>query len=211
MKTIRYFLSPRSPWTYLGHERLLALAAKHGAEILPRPMALGERVFPVSGGLPLNQRAPQRQAYRLVELKRWSEYLGVPLNIHPRFFPVDDRPAARMIVAAMAADGAPAAGVPAAGAPAALKLAGALMRAVWAEELNIGDPATLRRIADDAGLDADALWAAQQSEETAQAFDRYTQEAIDLQVFGAPWYEYRGVPYWGQDRLEFLDRALAEK
>lgn len=199
MKTIRYFLSPRSPWTYLGHERLLSLAAKHGADIAPRPMALGERVFPVSGGLPLNQRPPQRQAYRLVELKRWSEYLGIPLHVHPKFFPVDDLPASRMIVAAMAADGN----------PAALKLAGAFMRAVWAEERDIADPETMRRITEEQGLDGAALLAAKDGAEVAQAFDRYTQEAIDLQVFGAPWYEYAGVPYWGQDRLEFLDRALA--
>ena len=72
---VDYFLSPQSPWTYLGHERLAAIAAKAKARIKVLPVDLG-RVFPVSGGLPLAKRAPQRQAYRLVELKRFSDFLA---------------------------------------------------------------------------------------------------------------------------------------
>ena len=61
-----------------------------GARINVLPVDLG-RVFPVSGGLPLAKRAPQRQAYRLVELKRFSEFLGRPLHLQPRYFPVGTR------------------------------------------------------------------------------------------------------------------------
>ncbi|MBS4038870.1 MAG: 2-hydroxychromene-2-carboxylate isomerase, partial [Hydrogenophaga sp.] len=63
--TVDYFLAPQSPWTYLGHARFVSMARDAGATIRLRPMDLG-RVFPVSGGLPLPKRAPQRQAYRLV-------------------------------------------------------------------------------------------------------------------------------------------------
>ena len=90
---IDYYFATVSPWMYLGHERFVALARQHGATIAVKPMNLGE-VFPVSGGLPLSKRSPQRQAYRLVELKRWSEYLSVPLNLHPKFFPANGDPAA---------------------------------------------------------------------------------------------------------------------
>src|SRR5213593_4894681 len=83
-KVIDYFFTPVSPFSYLGHERFVAVAKKHGAEIRVKPIDLG-RVFPVSGGLPLKQRAPQRQAYRLLELKRWREFLGLPLNVQPKF------------------------------------------------------------------------------------------------------------------------------
>ena len=86
-KTIDYFFATVSPWTYLGHDRLVALAKQHGAQIAVKPMNLGD-IFPVSGGLPLSKRAPQRQAYRLVELERWSQFLGKPINIAPKFFPV---------------------------------------------------------------------------------------------------------------------------
>lgn len=198
MKTIHYYLSPKSPWTYLGHDRLLNIARRHGALVEARPVGLGDRIFPVSGGLPLNQRPPQRQAYRITELKRWSEHLGLPLNVHPKFFPVDDVAAAKMVAATIAAgdnDGA-------------LKLTGALLRAVWAQERNIADSATLIEIGNECGLDGSALYS--QREAATALYDRYTQEAIDLQVFGAPWYEYQGESFWGQDRLDFLDRALAK-
>ncbi len=197
MKTIRYYLSPTSPWAYLGHEPLVAVAGRHGAAIEPRPIDLGGRVFPVSGGLPLGQRAPQRQAYRLVELKRWSAQRAQPLNLHPKFFPTAGEDASKLIIAAGQAHGN----------EAATRLAGALLRAVWAEERDIGNAATLQTIGDECGLDGAALYKARA---TAQSlYDEYTQDALDAQVFGVPWYEYRGEPFWGQDRLDFLDRALA--
>ena len=93
MHTIDYFLAPQSPWTYLGHARFVAIARAAGATVRVLPVDLG-RVFPVSGGLPLARRAPQRQAYRLVELERFSRFLGLPMVLQPQFFPVaaDDAP-----------------------------------------------------------------------------------------------------------------------
>ncbi len=120
---------------YLGHERFVALARKHGATIAVKPMNLGE-VFPVSGGLPLAKRAPQRQAYRLVELKRWSEFLSIPLNLHPKYFPANGDPAACWILAAAEL-----------GTEQALAMTGAVGRAVWAQERDIADAATLAAIA----------------------------------------------------------------
>ena len=196
-KTIRYYLVPQSPWTYLGHDRLLEIAARHGATVEPRPMDLGGKVFPVSGGLPLGKRAPQRQAYRFVELDRWSRFLGVPLNPKPKFFPVGGEKAAKLIIAAAQARGN----------EAALSLTGALLAAVWRDELDIDDTDTLRRICTGCTLDGDALLASVDA--ATPLYERYTQDAIDAQVFGAPWYEYAGEPVWGQDRLDFLDRALA--
>ncbi|MGH8801060.1 MAG: DsbA family protein, partial [Casimicrobiaceae bacterium] len=96
---IDYYFTPTSPWSYLGHDRLVVLARRHRAEIAVKPIDLG-RVFPVSGGLPLKQRAPQRQAYRLVELARWSKHLGVALNAQPAHFPVSGDLAAKWILAA---------------------------------------------------------------------------------------------------------------
>lgn len=196
MKTIRYYMAPQSPWTWLGHDRLIAIAKRHGAAIDLRPADLN-RVFPVSGGLPLAKRAPQRQAYRLVELGRWSKFLGVQLNLHPKYFPVAGDDAAKLIIAARETGGD----------EAGLKLAGALLRAVWVEERNIADAAALRAIASECGLDPAALESA--AEAAARIYDRNTEDAIEASVFGAPWYEYRGEPFWGQDRLDFLDRALA--
>jgi 2-hydroxychromene-2-carboxylate isomerase len=192
-KEIDYYFTPASPWTYLGHQRLEAIAATHGATIRTKPVDIG-RVFAVSGGLPLAQRPKQRQAYRLVELERWRRFLGLPLNLKPRHFPVPGTDASHLIIAAGADAG---------------RVAFALMRAVWVEERDISDRATLRAIAGEAGLDADAVLARAAAPATAAMLAAYTDEAVERQVFGAPTYVYRDELFWGQDRLDFLDRALA--
>ena len=102
-KTIDYDLTPVSPWTYLGHDRLLAIARKHGATVNPKPMDLG-KVFPVSGGLPLAKRSPQRQAYRLFELARWRDHLGLPINFQPKFGAASGEPVSKWIIAAAETD-----------------------------------------------------------------------------------------------------------
>ena len=197
-KLVDYYFTPVSPYTYLGHERLREIAARHGATIAVKPVDYG-RIFPVSGGLPLKQRAPQRQAYRLIELERWSKHLGKPINLKPKFFPVSPDAAARWIIAAQAR-----------GDTDALRLAGALFRAVWAEERDISDEPTLASIATEQRLDPALLAAGAASPDAASRYDALTQEAIERQIFGAPTYVYRDEPFWGQDRLDFLDRALAK-
>ena len=197
-KVVDYYFTASSPWTYFGHDRFVALAKRHGATVNVKPVDLG-RVFPVSGGLPLKQRAPQRQAYRMVELRRWSDHLGVPINTQPKFFPVSGDLAARWILAATEQD-----------MGAGLSLAGAFMRAVFVEERNIVDSATAAAVAGEQHLDPAKLGARAESPEIAARYDALTQEAIERQVFGAPTYVYRDEPFWGQDRLDFLDRALAK-
>jgi 2-hydroxychromene-2-carboxylate isomerase len=198
MKRVGYFFTPLSPWTYLGHDRFVSIADKHGASIEVKPVDIG-KVFSVSGGLPLKQRAPQRQAYRLFELKRWREFLGIPLNLHPKFFPVAGDLASKWILAALEGD-----------RRKGLELAGSLMRAVWAEERDVSDAATLRSIASEQGLDAGSLAERASTAEIGERYEALTQEAIERQVFGAPTYIYGDEPFWGQDRLDFLERALAK-
>ena len=190
MKSIDYYLSTASPWTWLGHDRMLAIAARHGAAVDVKPVDFGV-IFPASGGLPLPRRAPQRQAYRLVELARWKAHLGMPLVIEPKHFPVDGSAAAHLIC----------------GAPAAVRaaMAGDVLSAVWVREENIADPAALAAIAARHGVDD--VPAAIASGKAVYA--AHTQEALQRGVFGAPSYMVSGEIFWGQDRLEFLDRALA--
>ena len=197
MKTITYYFSPQSPWTYLGHDRLMEIAKQQGASIVVRPCALNKAIFPVSGGLSLKQRPVQRVIYRSVELKRWSEYLQIPLILNPRYFPTDESIASLMIIAAEQRHGA----------DAALQLTGAVLRGVWAQERDIADEATLIAIGNECGLDGASLYAGR--EQSLELYNHYTQEAIERKVFGAPWYIYENEPFWGQDRLDFLDRALA--
>ena len=194
---VDYYFTPQSPWTYLGHDRFVALTQAAGAQVKVMPVDLG-KVFPVSGGLPLGKRAPQRQAYRLVELQRFGAHLGLPLNLQPKFFPVSADAAARLIIAVDEHEGS----------DAALALAGALQRGVWAEERDIADAATLAATLAACGLPAQRLDDAQAPAVQAR-FDTDSQRAIDAGVFGAPSYVVDGEIFWGQDRLDFLQRRLA--
>jgi 2-hydroxychromene-2-carboxylate isomerase len=216
---IDYYVTLISPWSYLGGQRLMAMARRHGATIDVKPIDLG-KVFPVSGGLPLAKRAPQRQAYRLVELARWRDHLNLPLNIHPKYFPTPIDLASRVVVAARPG-GTAALGVTtgapqlrdALGAPTgsdALDLTQAILQAVWVDEKNIADAETLKGLCAACGLDGGALLAAADTAAVRTATDALTEEAIARGVFGAPTYVFGGELFWGQDRLEFLDRALAK-
>ena len=196
--TIDYYFTPISPWTYLGHERFASIAKAGSARINVLPVDLGGKVFPVSGGLLLAKRAPQRQAYRLVELARFSAFHGVPLTLHPKFFPVPPDDAARLIITVATHDGQ----------DAAMALTGAVTRATWVQERSIADVAELAAMLTEVGLPAQRL-AESQSAEVQTRFEANTQQAIDAGVFGAPSYVVDGELFWGQDRLDFVERRLA--
>ena len=193
-RAVDYYLSLNSPWTYLGHERFMAIAARAGANVTIRPVDFGV-IFPQTGGLPVGKRSPQRQAYRLQELARWRDFLKVPLNLHPAHWPADDRLATGMVIAAREAD------------LDAASFAGAIMRAVWAEERNIGDVASVLAIAAEQGLDGEAL--REQAEHCLKLREQDSLAAIERGVFGAPSYVIGDQIFWGQDRLDFVERALA--
>ena len=196
--SVDYYMTPVSPFTYMGHERFRQICRQHGAQVNLRVMDLG-KVFPASGGLALKDRPPQRRAYRMMELKRWRDFLGVPLNLEPKFFPVPAEAAATLILAVLARHGV----------ESALDVAGDCLRAIWAEDRDISARATLQEIVAARGLDADALLAHATSAEVAARYVMHSQEAIARGVFGSPTFVLRDELFWGQDRLDFLDRALA--
>jgi 2-hydroxychromene-2-carboxylate isomerase len=197
-RSIDYYDSMSSPWTYLGHLRFLELARRFDLTVEHKPMDL-LKVWSVSGGLPLKQRARQRQAYRHEELRRWREFLGVACNLEPAFHPVADRRACFLVIAAMAQN---------------LdweKLSYALLRAVWVEERNIADHPTLAAIADENGMDGKALLAATENAAVESEYQANTDEAMARGVFGAPTYVFDGELFWGQDRLDMLEWRLRQK
>lgn len=196
--TVDYYFAPQSPWTYLGHERFHQIANAAGATVRVLPVDLGGKVFPVTGGLPLAKRAPQRQAYRLVELKRFSDFLGRPINLQPKYFPVNGDDAAQLIIAVGMHDGT----------EAAMRLTGAVLRAVWVEDRNIADAGELAAMLAALGLPPRRLDDAQ-SQAVHERYEVDSQQAIQAGVFGAPSYVVDGEIFWGQDRLDFVERRLA--
>lgn len=195
---IDYYLSLNSPWTHLGAARIEALAKKYGASMKIFPVDFGT-VFAGSGGLPLPKRAPQRQAYRLQELRRWRDFLGIPINIQPKFFPASEQLTAGCVIALRETMG---------DAPA-IALAHAVLRAVWQEERNPADEATLAALIKGCGLDAAAVMKLGAEPRWQEMRVTDTQGALARGVFGAPSYVIGEEIFWGQDRLEFVERFLA--
>lgn len=188
--TIDYYFSTSSPWTYFGSGRFIEIVRKTGAKVNVYPVNYGT-IFPQSGGLPLPKRSPQRQAYRMMELKRWRDYLGIPIVLQPANFPSQAPLAAQTIIAAREAG------------KDALMLSDAILTALWRDDRNIDDPIEVAAIAEGVGLDGHDLVNAALGFADDYAAD--SEKALAKGVFGAPsWVLPDGEVFWGQDRIDLL-------
>ena len=194
-RSIDYYFSLVSPWAYLGHAPFLDIARRHELAVNYKPIFLG-RVFAETGGQPLAQRHPARQRYRLIELQRWRERRGVPLNLHPKHWPFDVALADRFVIAIQATHQNP---------DPFLRRAFA---GVWAEDRNLADPLMIAELAEEAGLDSASLLDLAQGSTTEALYALNLENAVNGDVFGSPAYVLDGEVFWGQDRLELLDDAL---
>lgn len=188
---IDYYFWLSSDWSFLGHRRLLAIAGRHNAVIRYLPVRM-KLLLDKTGGMVLSQRSPQRQRYRLDELRRWRDRLGFPINLAPAHFPVDNEKALRVVAGAIASGHDVG------------ELVEAYMRAVWVEEQDIADRGVVLDIASRRGLRGAEIdtWIA--SAETDQTLTANTAAAAEAGAFGAPTYVVAGEVFWGQDRLDFL-------
>ncbi len=192
---IDFFFTTVSPWTYLGMPRLRRIAQQHSARIRYLPINLSE-IFHSVEVKPLAQRPKPLQENRLQELVRWREFLQMPLNLHPKHFPTNPEPSCRLLIAHIEQGGD-------AGA-----LAEAIMRACWVEDRDISDPLTLEAIAVEHALDGERLLQRSGSDATARTFAANTREALQRGVIGSPCYLLGDQLFFGQDRLDFVERAL---
>lgn len=206
MLELSCFYSLSSPWAYFAGPQLQDIVRRHHAKLVLKPYDF-QAVVPKTGGVPLRTRPEPRRAYHRTELARWSEYLGMPLNVVPKHYPADGKPdgwnksAGWMVIAAQLAG------------QDAFPLSHAILRALWAEERDISQPEVRRQIAEENGYDGAALLAAETSPEVQQTYLSFGQEAESLGVFGSPTFVITGSDelFWGQDRLIFVERALARR
>ena len=204
MAEISCYYSLSSPWAYFGGPRLHEIVLKHGAKLVLKPYDFQD-VVPRTGGIPLRTRPEPRRSYHALELDRWRKHLGMPSVLEPRYYPKDglppgwNKPPGWMVIAAQER------GLD------AQRLSHALLRALWAEERDTADPQVRIAIADENGLPGAELNKAESSERVQALYRQYSEEAEKLGVFGAPTYVLDGERFWGQDRLDFLDRALGAR
>ena len=194
--TVDYYFAVVSPWSYLGDARLREIADRYGATLKHKPVNTA-LIFSRTGGLQLKDRSDQRKAYRMQELSRWRDHLGVELTLEPRYFPTNDQVAARTVAAVRQSGEDPS------------ELVHALMRACWVEDRDVAEASVVKSVLDTVGLESETLLARAESEECQNEVETNTEEAISRGVFGVPTYLIGDQLFWGQDRLDFVERALA--
>lgn len=195
MRKLDYYFALISPFSYLGHEELMGIVDRDDVEVRFHPVKVGA-VFAATGGVPPSKRSPQRQALRFAELRRWSQRKEIPLNLEPKYFPIDESLAARCVIALTEQGVAP------------WDFIGRAHRAVWAEDRDLSDMAVVEDLLTSCGHDTGAVLTLAQSDEIGQAYDTGTEAAIEAGVFGAPIYVLDGELFWGQDRLEWIEAML---
>ena len=193
---IEYFYGVPSPFAYLGSTKLQSLAKKYNVEIIERPCDLVGGIFAKTGGIPVPQRSPQRQKYRIDELKRWSDFLDIKINIKPKFFPPkDSHMPSKYIIAANLLGTKVAFGHK-------------LLEQVWSEEKDITDEKNIEIVSNYFKLDFKELSDLAKSDKVSRIYQDNTEEAVSKNVFGSPTYIFNDELFWGQDRLEFLERSI---
>ena len=195
------YYSLSSPWAYFMGPRLQDIVRRHRPKLVMKPYDF-QAIVPRTGGVPLRTRPEPRRRYHEADLDRWRQYLGMPLALKPKHYPqvVTDpdwnKYAGWMVIAAQN------------GGLDAARLSHALLRALWAEERDIADPGVRKAIADENGFDGAGLLAQERSAPVQALYRQFTEEAERLGVFGAPTFVLDGELFWGQDRLDFVDRKL---
>ena len=196
MIQVEYFMSHGSPWTFLGHKRLGEIIKKYKVQLNMFPVNYGE-IFPISGGLPVSKRPVQRQKIRLQELKRWSKFLDINLIPQPTSFPSKSMLPSLLIIASQIMK-----------TNKDFELAHNIMNALWVEDLDIDDENVLLSILNKMDFSSEEILSLAKSEECSNTMQIFTKIAIEKNVFGAPTFIIDDQIYWGQDRLNFVDRHL---
>ncbi|MGV8987579.1 MAG: 2-hydroxychromene-2-carboxylate isomerase [Cypionkella sp.] len=197
MVQVDYFFATISPYCFLAGDRLEAIAARHGATVRYIPID-SAALFARTGGKVLAERHESRKEYRLQELRRWSQRLGMKLDLQPSYFPANPAPSAYAVLSAITAGGGDLPG-----------LVRAFPRAVWAEGRNIAEDEVVKEILAENGFDP--AISDHHMMTAADSYVRNLDEAVLRGVFGVPFYMVGEERFWGQDRLEDLDLHLAGK
>lgn len=195
MTNIDYYFFSISPFTYLGHQAIVDVAAKHGATLNIKPSNL-MAIWEVSGAVPPPQRPPVRQRHRILEIVRCADIRGLPINKSPAHFPVDATLADNSIIALIEMGENP------------VDYMDDVFAAVWVNEQNISDETVLAGLLTKHGFDAETVLAKAKTEEVSAIRSRNAQDAVNADAVGVPAYVVNGEVFWGQDRVEHIDHML---
>ena len=194
-RQVDYYFSFLSPWAYVGHRAFRELVTTYDLKVNHKPVVLVD-LFSETGGLPLMKRHPVRQRYRMVELQRWRDKRGLKFHLQPANWPFNARLADGVVIAAIELGLDPD------------RYLARGFAAVWEDQLNLADAATVAKLADESGLPGQQLVERSEQEAIGAAYEQNRQDALANDVFGSPAYVLDGEVFWGQDRIDLLEDAL---
>lgn len=192
-KHLEFLFDVGSPTTYLAHKRLPAVIARTGASVEYVPILLGG-VFKAAGNAsPV--MVPAKGVYMGADMARFARKHGISLNMNP-YFPINTLPMMRMLAGLVGEDPFP-------------HLVDLLFDAMWKGRRNMGDPDVAAKVLAEAGFDPAELAALADSEPARARLKTNTEAAVARGVFGAPTFFVGGEMFFGQDRLDWVEEALA--
>lgn len=197
MSEIEYFYSAHSAYAYIGAKKLMDICKRHNARLVHRPITLSP-VVEAAGGAPFRGRTQAHVDYFFGrEIERWAEWREVEIiSFRPTWHDNSlELPNGLLIAASEQGLDVDA-------------LSYAVLRAHWRDDADIADADTLAKVAREAGLDPIPLLEAARTDEIQRIHRNNTKDAIARNVFGSPTYGVDGDLFYGQDRLEFVERAL---
>ena len=194
-KQVEFFFDFGSPYTYLAYHELPRIAQARGAQIVWRPILLGG-VFQATGNHSPAEIAA-KALYSNVDLQRWAKAYGVTFTMNPHF-PINTLALMRGAVAMQQRGEAPF-----------QRYLAAMFSAMFEKPRNLNNPAEIGAVLAQAGFDPMECMQAIQEPAVKDALKAATAEAVARGVFGLPTFFVGGEMFWGQDRLHFVDAALA--
>jgi 2-hydroxychromene-2-carboxylate isomerase len=193
-REVEFYFDYGSPATYVAWTQLRKLCTETGARLVNRPMLLGG-VFQATGNhSPVT--IPAKGAYLFTDLARYAKRYGVPFVTNP-YFIINTLTLMRVAVGLQLRE------------PARLDdYSAAMYNAIWVDQQNMNDPATVGAVLAHAGFDPQAMLALAGDPAVKEALKSVTAAAVARGVFGAPTFFVADQMYWGQDRLDFVREAL---
>jgi 2-hydroxychromene-2-carboxylate isomerase len=194
-KTVELFYDFSSPNAYFTAFQLPPLVDRYSGRLLLRPFFLGGLFKTLGVHMTPGMSSPVKATHSKLDFERWADKFQIPFRF-PSRFPMTTTRALRAALDVEQTGGD------------ALSLSQAVFKAYWVDDRDISDPAVLRELFASLGLDAEALLARTEQVEAKDALRRATDKAIERGVFGAPHIFVEGEPFFGKDRLDFVEDAL---
>jgi len=189
METVRFYFSFRSPYSWFAFRRIERALAGLPAVLDYVP------IFPPED-YPNDPRAnPAKLAYVREDVARFAAAYGLRMKM-PESFDTDwIRPHAAYLFAADRGR--------------SREFANALYELRFCQGRDVGEDAAIAHTARAAALDGRAAAAAAADPAFQARVRGGFERAREDKVFGAPHFVYRGEGFWGNDRIEWLVRAIA--